>query len=105
MNIILSAKNFELTKSISQYAESKLSHLVHYDQSLKQIRAELDADKKQRVEGKFRIEVWVKGRSTAKAGAQGDTMYSAIDNVLPKLIRQLEKKKLMKISKVRRKLQ
>jgi len=103
MNIIISAKNFALTKAITSYVEGKLGHVTHYDNSVMQIRAELDADKKERLEGKFRIEVWAKGRFTAKAGAQGETMYSAVDAVLPKLVRQLEKKKLMQTTKTRKK--
>lgn len=92
-NIIISAKNFELKPAHKKYASQKLEHLLKFDSSIFKIRMEMDADKKIRNNQKFRVEVWVDGRRKAKAGAQALTLYSAIDEVIPKLVRQLEKEK------------
>jgi len=93
MNIIISAKNFDLNDAHREYISEKIEHLSHYDSSITKARVECDADKKERQGEKFRVEVWLDGKSHVKAGVQAADLYSAIDLVTPKLKRLVIKEK------------
>ena len=99
MNIIITGKNFHPSKANKDFVQKKLETLIHYDSRLTQIRVELDADKKERDNTKFRAEIWIEGDFHIRAGAQGADFFAAIELTVQKLKMQLTKQKERKVSK------
>lgn len=93
MNIIISGKNFHPSKANKQFVQEKCERLLRYDKSIQKIRIELDADKKERDNAKFRVEAWVGGRFHVQAGSQNVDLFSAVESVIRKIKVQLVKEK------------
>jgi ribosomal subunit interface protein len=89
--MIVTAKDFKLTPSITAYAEEKFGALTRLSrQPITNIKAMLDVDHNQRHGRTSRVEasaVW-QGK-TYKAGEKASEMHEAIDLCVEKLERQL----------------
>lgn len=93
MNIIITGKNFTPSKANKEFVQKKLESLLRYNERLYQVRVELDADKKERNNTKFRVEIWVEGAVHLQAGSQGKDFYSSVEMTVRKLKTQLGKLK------------
>lgn len=93
MNTIITGKNFTVSEANKTYIEQKISSLTQLDATLISIRVEVDAEKKERENGKFRVEIWAEGRHSAKAGAHGYTFFDTLDAAMQKIKRQIIKLK------------
>ncbi|MDP2789925.1 MAG: ribosome-associated translation inhibitor RaiA [bacterium] len=99
--MIVTAKDFKLTPSITEYANQKFGALERLSrQPITDIKVMLDVDHNQRHGNVCRVEgsaVW-RGR-TYKAGEKATEMHEAIDICVEKLERQLRDAKERLISK------
>lgn len=99
--MIVTAKDFKLTPSITEYATQKFGALARLSrQPITDIKVMLDVDHNQRHGMVCRVEgsaVW-RGR-TYKAGEKASEMHEAIDICVEKLERQLRDAKERFISK------
>lgn len=93
MNTIITGKNFNVSDANKTFVESKVSGLIQIDSTISTIKVELDAEKKERDNGKFRAEIWVDGKHPAKAGSHGRTFFEAVDSAIQKVKRQIVKDK------------
>jgi len=96
MNIIISGKNFRPSKANKEFVQEKFFNLCRYDKDISQIRVELDADKKERDNTSFRVEVWIEGSHHIQAGVQGPDFYRTVEAVIRKLRVQIVKEKKKK---------
>jgi len=94
MEIIISCKNFELTPSLREYAQEKLSKLGIFWHRIIRVRLELEVDKHKRG-GKMHqatVTVEVPGPDI-RVVEQAEEMHAAIDLAIPVLERQIKKMK------------
>ncbi|PIS41563.1 MAG: ribosomal subunit interface protein [Candidatus Kerfeldbacteria bacterium CG08_land_8_20_14_0_20_42_7] len=99
MNVIITGKNFAPSKANKDFVQKKLESLLRYDDRLFQVCVELDADKKERNNTKFRVEIWIEGDAHLQAGSQGKDFYSSVEMTVKKLKIQLAKFKEKRESK------
>lgn len=94
MELIVSGKDFPLTPSLKTYVAEKFAHFERHDHPIEQARVELDVDHNQHRGDIFRVTAHlILGKHVVKAGVKAEKMHAAIDLVIPKLERQLERLK------------
>jgi putative sigma-54 modulation protein len=94
MKIVIKGTNTELTPSLKEYVYEKVGRLERYLKRVVEADVELEVDRKHRSGEIFRAEVMLfVPRDVLRATEQATDMYAAIDLVMPKLKRQIEKYK------------
>ncbi|NLZ47245.1 MAG: ribosome-associated translation inhibitor RaiA [Clostridiales bacterium] len=89
MNIIVSAKNMELTQALKATVEKKLSKLEKYFNPNVEVQATLNVQKNRQI-----IEVTIPFNGVIlRAEEENEDMYASIDLVVDKLERQIRKVK------------
>lgn len=92
MNILITGQHLDLTPAIREYVETKLDRVIsHFDQVIDGavilgIEAPSEKDKRQRAEVNLRI----KG-DVLHAECYAENLYAAIDMMVDKLDRQVQK--------------
>lgn len=87
MNTIISARNFILTEAIKESLDKKLSVIEKFIDPNTQVKMVMETKK---FGQKIEVSVLVKNR-TVRAEAIDENLYNAIDMVVEKLKRQIEK--------------
>lgn len=92
MDIIVGAKNFQLTPALREYTEQKIKKLEHLWQAIIVVHLELESRLLKSVGSVFevRARVIIPGPDIEVA-AEAQDMYQAIDQILIKLKRQVTK--------------
>ncbi len=92
MQIIISAKNFRLTTALEDYVNEKFSKLEHFWNRIIKAIVELESDETKKATDRFMVAVTleVPGPDIG-ASVRSEDMYAAIDEVVPKLERRLNK--------------
>lgn len=94
MKIVIKGTGTELTPSLKEYVYEKVGQLEKYLKRVVEADVELVVDKKHRSGEIFRAEVMLfVPKDMLRASEQATDMYAAIDLVMPKLKRQIEKYK------------
>ncbi|HEB60672.1 MAG TPA: ribosome-associated translation inhibitor RaiA [Phycisphaeraceae bacterium] len=86
MRIDVSARHMELTDAINEYAESKADRLTKYFDRIQLIEIVLDQQDR---EFEVEMRVHVEHHDDFVGKAKGEDVYSCIDAVLDKLVRQI----------------
>lgn len=92
MNILITGHHLDLTPAIREYVETKLDRVIsHFDQVIDVavilgVEAPAEKDKRQRAEANLRI----KG-DVLHAECYAENLYAAIDMMMDKLDRQVQK--------------
>lgn len=92
MNILITGHHIDLTPAIREYVETKLERVIsHFDQVIDVavilgVEAPAEKDKRQRAEANLRI----KG-DVLHAECYAENLYAAIDLMMDKLDRQVQK--------------
>jgi putative sigma-54 modulation protein len=95
MNIIVHAKQMELTDNLKEYAEEKIGRFTKYLNNISNTTVTLSVEKY-----RHKAEVLMKANgSLMQAESITDEMYSSIDEVVEKLERQVKKHKEKLVSK------
>ncbi len=95
MNIIVHAKQMELTDNLKDYAEEKIGRFTKYLSNISEATVTLSVEKY-----RHKAEVLMKASgSLMQAESITDEMYSSIDEVVEKLERQVKKHKEKLVSK------
>lgn len=94
MRLIISGKDFPLTPSLKEFVRNKFSRFDRHSHPILEARVELDVDHNQRSGDIFRATAHlILGKRVVKAGVKAPDMHAAVDELLPKLERQLERLK------------
>lgn len=92
MKITLLAKKIELTDDIRSYVDKKIGKLDKYIKNVIESWVELAEDKSMKSGKKFRAEVQIKlPRESIRADVEAMNIFEAIDLVVPKLKKRIEK--------------
>lgn len=92
MQFSIKGTNLDLTESIKEYAEEKVTHLEKYLGKIDHAKVELERDRKHRTGNVMRAEVMlVVGGKTMLADASSEDIFASIDLVMPKLKEQISK--------------
>ncbi|MFA5479257.1 MAG: ribosome-associated translation inhibitor RaiA [Candidatus Muiribacteriota bacterium] len=105
MQIIISGQNFNLTDSLKQHTEEKLSKLKKYFEQINETDVVFHVEDSKEKEKKHSVEVtiWANG-TTLHAEESAQDLYSSVDLVVDKLERQIKKYKEKLKTKDRKKL-
>ncbi len=94
MNIVIKGTNTELSPSMKEYVNEKIGSLSKYVKRVVEVDVELEVDKKHKSGEIYRSEVTMYvPRDVLRATEKATDMYAAIDLVIPKLKKQIEKYK------------
>ena len=94
MKISIYCKKIKLTDKLYDYVNQKIGGLDHYIDNVIECWVELDEDLAQESGKKFRCEAQMKvPRGSIRAVETGYDIFGAIDLVIPKLTKQIEKYK------------
>ncbi len=94
MKIVIKGTNTELTPSLKEYVYEKVGQLEKYIKRVVEADVELEVYKKHNSGENFRAEVMLfVPKDVLRASEQATDMYAAIDLVMPKLKKQIEKYK------------
>jgi len=97
MKITLLAKKINLTNDIKDYVDKKIGKLEKYLNNVIECWVELAEDKSVKSGKKFRAEVQIKlPRESIRADVEAMNIFEAIDLVVPKLKKRMEKVKSYK---------
>ena len=90
MQIIISGRHVELTDSLREHIEERMSRLARFDERVSRIEVTVSEERK-----RCRVEANVSRgkRPPAHAGAEAADFRSAVDRVQEKLTRQLKSKR------------
>lgn len=102
MKILIKGTNLELTEPLKEYVNEKIGHLEHYTDEILEARVELGTSTHHQ-KGFFRCEVNLDVPQVAVIRAESTMvdLYTAIDDVIPKLKEQIERLKGKQRSKDR----
>jgi len=89
MNITISGKNVEVTGALRDAVESKVSKLAKYFNKEAEVKATLSVERSRQI---IEVTIPING-SILRAEESTDDMYTSIDKVVDKLIKQLKKHK------------
>jgi putative sigma-54 modulation protein len=91
MIVNLKATHFKLTEPIRKFAEEKISALEKFTENLDVVRIELEKLSGKKTGEVFRAEVTIDApHGMFRAESQSFDLYVAIDQVVPKIVRQIE---------------
>lgn len=94
MKISIKGTNTELTPSLKEYVYEKIGNLDRYVKRVVEAKVELEVNKKHRSGDIYRAEVTIfVPRDVLRAEENASDMYAAIDLVVPKLKKQIDKYK------------
>ncbi len=94
MKIVIKGKNTELTPSLKEYVYEKVGALEKYFKRVVEVNVELEVDRKHKSGEIYRAEVMMfVPRDILRAEEKATDMYAAVDLVMPKLKKQIEKYK------------
>jgi len=94
MKITIYHKKIELTDKLYDYVQEKIGNLEQYIDNVIECFVELDEDTSMKSGKKFRCEVQMKvPRSSIRAEEIAYDIFEAVDLVIPKLTKQIEKYK------------
>ena len=94
MQINTKTKHLDLTDEIENYVQEKIGHLGKYDDQIMETDVRLFAGKEHTSDTKFRAEITMHlPKTMIVAEGRGLDIHAAIDDVIEKLERQLEKYK------------
>ena len=94
MKIAIYHKKIELTDKLYDYVQEKVGGLEQYIDNVIECFVELDEDTSMKSGEKFRCEVQMKvPRSSIRAEETAFDIFEAVDLVIPKLTKQIEKYK------------
>lgn len=94
MDIIVSAKNFELTPSLRTYVEEKLGRLQKFWSRMVRVRAELSVSRHHKHGDVNEIHVWIElPGSDAHLSTTGPEMHAVIDEAYARLERLVQRAK------------
>tara|TARA_Y100000589_G_scaffold144427_2_gene137950 strand:- start:1503 stop:2087 length:585 start_codon:yes stop_codon:yes gene_type:complete len=94
MKILIHGQNIELTESLKEYTESKISKATHHFKDIvKEVDIHLSIEKNPRVSYQSAEVTTFANGIIIRAEEKSDTLYSSIDLVSNKLSRQLRKYK------------
>ena len=100
MNIIVSGQHLKLTDALREYAIMKCKKVLKYCNNITEVKVMLSVEKT-KSEGAVHhasATIYVAGK-TIRIEAEDKSLYSAIDEMLDKMIRQVKKYKDMKADK------
>ena len=87
MSIIVSGRHVEVTDSMKQYAEEKLSAILENKHKISSARVVLNVEK-----NRHKAEVIIHGKGLdVESDSESFDMYESIDEVMGKIERQLER--------------
>ncbi len=92
--LILTGKDFKLTESLKTYVAAHVARMQRYHRNITRVRMELDVERHHQKGDNFRVTGWVivHGK-TLQASEHAADMHAAVDGVVRKLARQLERDK------------
>ena len=91
MNIEITGRHVDISKSVRSYAEEKAQRLERYNDRINRLRIILETESDERHKAEMVISVG--GGATLVSNATESTLFAAIDMVLDKAERQLTKHK------------
>lgn len=92
MDIIVTAKDFDLTPSLNTYVEEKISKLGKFWDKIIRVRVELSVDHGHVSGELYHVDVLVEVPGPdIRASEQASDMHAAIDLVIPILERQIDR--------------
>jgi putative sigma-54 modulation protein len=92
MQLIIKAKNIEVSESLRDYVERKIGTLDRYLPDLDEARVELSAQKAKSSQDRQVVQVTMRSNSTILRAEERDAdMFAAIDAVRDKLQRQIKR--------------
>jgi len=94
MKITFYAKNIKLTYDLEDYARAKINALEHYFKRALEAKVELDYASGQRTGPVYRIEINIRApKQILRAEHTSSDIHEAIDLVVPKLKKEIERYK------------
>lgn len=95
MNLVIHGRNIEVTSRIQSYVERKVDRLDRYMPNIMEVRVDLGEEKSNRMGSRMVAQVTVRHtRGTIlRAEERTDDLYAAVDAVVDKLYRQIERYK------------
>lgn len=103
MDLVIKGKNMEVTESLRDYAQQKISKITKYFDGIIDAQVELNVIKNKRVTNNQIVEVTLHLKGGVIRGEEAkDNMYAAIDLVTDKLERQISRFKKTHGGKIER---
>jgi putative sigma-54 modulation protein len=94
MDLQIVGKNLEITQSMDQYLNKKISKLVRFLPTIDEAKAELSEEKTKSPDHRFTVQVTLRIKGTLLRGEEkGANMNAAIDAVTESLARQVKRYK------------
>ena len=94
MEVLISARNMEVTPRLREYVESKVSRLDRYLPSIDDARVDLRVENTRSAEDRQVAQLTVRARGTIlRAEERSSDMFASIDAVLDKTYRQIARYK------------
>lgn len=94
MQLIIKAKNIEVSEWLREYVETKIGKLDRYLPSISEARVELSREKVKSAQDRHVVQVTLRGNGTIlRAEERTDDIFASIDAVLDKIYRQIARYK------------
>ncbi|NOZ30150.1 MAG: ribosome-associated translation inhibitor RaiA [Chloroflexi bacterium] len=94
MQLIIQGKNIELTDWLRQYVERKTSRLDRYLPDIQEIRVELSTQKTKSAQDRQVAQITIRAnRAILRAEEKSHDIFAAIDAVVDKMYRQIDRYK------------
>ncbi len=94
MQVIIKAKNMEVTEWLREYVETKIGKLDRYLPSINEARVELSTEKVKSAQDRQVVQVTLRSNGTIlRAEERTNDMFASIDAVLEKIYRQIARYK------------
>jgi len=94
MQLIIKAKNIEVTEWLREYVEAKIGKLDRYLPSLSEARVELLTENAKSAQDRQVVQVTLRSNGTIlRAEERSDDIFASIDAVLDKIYRQIARYK------------
>lgn len=94
MQLIIKAKNMEMTDWLREYVETKIGKLDRYLPSISEARVELSTEKVKSAQDRHVAQVTLRSNNTIlRAEERTDDIFASIDAVLDKIYRQIARYK------------
>lgn len=94
MKVSFYSKSIDLTDEIKEYARNKIGKIEKYLDNIREIKIELQEDTSMNSGPKYWCEVIVfLSKNELIAHKKGESLYAAIDMIMPRLKKQIERYK------------